>query len=46
VEKDLCVIKEQTKVGLSKSLEVYAEIISKLDDDTRAKMLVEDIRQY
>ncbi|KAE9541548.1 hypothetical protein AGLY_003539 [Aphis glycines] len=46
VEKDLCVIKEQTKAGLSKSLEVYAEIISKLDDDTGAKMLVEDIIQY
>ncbi|KAF0770324.1 FLYWCH-type domain-containing protein [Aphis craccivora] len=30
VEKVLCVIKEQTKAGLSKSLEVYAEIISSL----------------
>jgi len=42
VEKALCVIKEQTKAGLSKPLEAYAEIISKLDGDTRAKMPVEN----
>ncbi|KAL5237219.1 hypothetical protein ACI65C_004629 [Semiaphis heraclei] len=35
-------MKEQTKAGLSKPLEVYAETMSKLDGDTRAKMLVED----
>lgn len=42
VAKALCVMKEQTKAGLSKPLEVYAETISKLDGDTRAKMPVED----
>ncbi|KAL5236657.1 hypothetical protein ACI65C_004067 [Semiaphis heraclei] len=41
VEKTLCVMKEQTKAGLSKPLEVYVEKISKLDGDTR-KMPVED----
>lgn len=35
-------MKEQTKAGLSKLLEAYAETITKLNGDTRAKMSVED----
>jgi len=42
VEKALCVMKERSKTGLSKPLEVYAAEISKLDGNTRAKMPVED----
>jgi len=35
LKKALCVMKEQTKTGLSKPLEVYAEGLSKLDGNTR-----------
>ena len=42
VEKALCAMKERTKMGLSKPLEVYAAEISKFDDNTRAKILVEN----
>jgi len=42
VEKTLCFMKEQSKSGLSKPLEVYAEGLSKLDGNTRSKMPVED----
>lgn len=42
VEKTLCFMKEQSKSGLSKPLEVYAEGISKLDGNTRSIMPVED----
>ncbi|KAL4113919.1 hypothetical protein QTP88_017471 [Uroleucon formosanum] len=42
VEKALCIMKEQSKSGLSKLLEVYAEGVAKLDGDIRSKMPVED----
>ncbi|CAI6377665.1 unnamed protein product [Macrosiphum euphorbiae] len=42
IEKALCAMKERSKAGLSKPLEVYAAEISKLDGNTRAKLPVED----
>ncbi|CAI6365053.1 unnamed protein product [Macrosiphum euphorbiae] len=42
VEKALCIMKQQSKSGLSKPLEVYAEGVAKLDGNVRSKMPVED----